>query len=193
MKKESLLKIFSRMPVLETERLTLRAMQVSDAEDMYDYAKRPDVTRYLLWRPHTDIAYTRQYLTFLSRRYRIGMHYEWAIVLKESGHMIGTCGFANIDCPNNTAEIGYVLHPDHHGKGIVAEAALRVMRFGFSVLGLHRIEARFMKENTPSEQVMKKLGMHFEGIRREAMLVKGLYRDIGIYAILANEFRAMHE
>ena len=72
----------------------------------------------------------------------------------------------------------------------MTEAAKRVLQFGFSVLGLHRIEARYMVENTPSRQVMKKLGMTFEGVKRSSMLVKGLYRDIGTCAILANEFRA---
>ena len=190
MKKENLYHIFSRMPILETERLILRPMRVDDAPDMYDYAKNPDVARFLLWRPHPDITHTREYLEYLAGRYRLGMHYEWAIVLKETNRMIGTCGFAAIDCPHNVGEIGYVLHPDHHGKGLVPEAAARVLRFGFSVLGLHRIEARFMVGNNASCRVMEKLGMRFVGIRREAMLVKGVYRDIGTYAILASEFRA---
>ena len=49
MKKETLYHIFSHFPELETERLILRAMRVSDAASMYDYAKRPEVTKYLLW------------------------------------------------------------------------------------------------------------------------------------------------
>ena len=190
MKKENLLHIFSRMPELETERLILRPMRVSDAPDMFDYAKRPEVTRYLLWNPHRDLTYTKRYLEYLAGRYRLGMHYEWALIHKETGHMIGTCGFANIDCTHNSGELGYVLHPDHHGKGLAPEAARRVMKFGFSVLGLHRIEARYMVENLASRSVMEKLGMRDEGVRREAMLVKGEYRDIGTYAILVNEFRA---
>ena len=190
MKKENLLHIFSRMPELETERLILRPMRVSDAPDMFDYAKRPDVTRYLLWSPHRDLAYTKRYLEYLAGRYRLGMHYEWALIHKGDGRMIGTCGFANIDCTHNSGELGYVLNPDYHGQGLVPEAARRVMKFGFSVLGLHRIEARYMVENGASRSVMEKLGMRDEGVRREAMLVKGEYRDIGTYAILVNEFRA---
>jgi ribosomal-protein-alanine N-acetyltransferase len=72
----------------------------------------------------------------------------------------------------------------------MTEAARRILQFGFQVLGLHRIESRFMIENDPSRRVMERLGMTFEGVRRSAMLVKGLYRDIGICSILANEFRA---
>ena len=123
-------------------------------------------------------------------RYRLGQFYDWALINKEDGKMIGTCGFVKFDLPHNCAEIGYVLNPDYHGQGLMPEAAKRILQFGFSVLGLHRIEARYMAANTPSRHVMEKLGMTFEGIQRGRMLVKGLYRDIGTCAILASEFRA---
>ena len=190
MKKETLYHIFSKFPQLETERLLLRALRVSDATDMYDYAKRPEVTKYLLWNPHPDIQYTRRYLEYLAGRYRLGQFYDWAIVSKADARMIGTCGFVRFDCTHNTAELGYVLNPDYHGQGYMFEAAQRILKFGFSALGLHRIEARYMVKNLASRQVMDHLGMTFEGVRRDAMLVKGTYRDIGYCAILANEFRA---
>ncbi|MBE6555668.1 MAG: GNAT family N-acetyltransferase [Ruminococcaceae bacterium] len=189
MKKENLLHIFSRMPQLETERLLLRPMRVTDAQDMFEYAKSEEVTRYLLWRPHPDVAYTRSYLEYLAGRYRLGTCYEWAVTLKQEKRMIGTCGFASISCPDNTAELGYVLNPRYRGMGLMPEAAKRVMRFGFDVMNLHRIEARYMVGNDASLQVMKKLGMRFEGVKRESMLVKGAYRDIATCAILAREFR----
>ncbi len=190
MKKESLYRIFSHMPELQTENLLLRPARVSDADDMFAYAKNPEVSKYLLWSPHPDLAYTRRYLEYLAGRYRIGAHFEWAVIHKKTGRMIGTCGFAKIDTAHNSAELGYVLHPDFRGQGLVVEAAKRVMDFGFSVLMLHRVEARYMVENAASRRVMEKLRMRFEGVYREAMLIKGLYRDIGVCAILRGEFRA---
>ncbi|MBE6701995.1 MAG: GNAT family N-acetyltransferase [Ruminococcaceae bacterium] len=189
MKKETIYDIFSHIPSLETERLLLRALRVSDAADMFDYAKRPEVTRYLLWNPHPDIKHTKRYLEYLATRYRVGMFYDWALIHKKEKRMIGTCGFVRFDYPHNSAEIGYVLNPDYHGQGLMPEAANAVLAFGFSTLKLHRIEARFMIENTPSRHVMEKLGMTFEGVKRHAMLVKGSYRDIGSCAILENEFK----
>ena len=147
MNKESLCRIFSNIPELETPRLLLRRMKASDSADMYDYARRPEVSRYLLWRPHADVAYTRRYLEYLGGRYRIGAHYEWAVIHKKTDRMIGTCGFARVDTANNCAELGYVLHPDFHGQGIMTEACERVLQFGFQVLGLNRIEARYMVGN----------------------------------------------
>ena len=190
MKREALLHIFSHMPTLETERLLLRPMRVCDTEDMYAYAKDPEVTQYLLWRPHASPAYTRSYLEYLAGRYRLGEHYEWGMIHKESGRMIGTCGFAAIDCQHNCGELGYVLNPAYRGQGLGTEAAERVLAFGFAELGLHRIEARYMVENTASARVMEKLGMRFEGVARSSLLVKGTYRDIGKYAILESEFKS---
>ena len=190
MNKESLCRIFSHIPELESERLLLRAMRVSDSADMYDYARRPEVSEYLLWRAHTDVQYTRRYLEYLGGRYRIGVHYEWAVVHKQTGRMIGTCGFARVDTANNCAELGYVLHPDFTGQGLMTEACKRVLQFGFSVLGLNRIEARYMLGNDASRRVMNRLGMLFEGVQRASMLVKGKYRDIATCAILAKDYRA---
>ena len=189
MTREELQRIFTRIPTLETERLQLRAMSVKDASDMYDYARRFDVTRYLLWEPHGDRTYTEHYLSYLERLYREGEFYDWAVVEKESGRMIGTCGFTRFDFPHNSAEIGYVLSPDFHGKGYGTEAAARVVRFGFERLRLHRIEARFIQGNEASLHVMEKLGMRFEGYRRDGMWIKNAYRTIGICAILEDDPR----
>ena len=190
MKRELICRIFSHMPELQTERLILRKMRVGDEEDMYDYARRSEVTRYLLWSPHPDVYYTRDYLRYLATRYATGSFYDWAVVLRSGGRMIGTCGFTSFDCPNDAAEIGYVLNPDYRGQGIAPEAVRAVLKFGFERLALHRIEARFIQGNEASLRVMEKVGMRFEGYRREAMMVKGAYRTIGYCSILRDEYTA---
>ncbi len=193
MKRETVYRIFSRLPELETDRLLLRRMQVSDADDMYAYAKRADVTKYLTWTPHPNHAYTVEYLQYLASRYRIGDFYDWGVTLRENGRMIGTCGFTSFDFPHNAAQVGYVLNPDYWGQGIAAEALRAVIRFGFRELALHRIEACYIEGNTRSRRVMEKVGMTYEGIRREAMRIKGEYRNIGVCAVLRDEFRGGQE
>ncbi len=190
MKKEKAFRKYTKIPTLHTARLALRQMHPIDAEDMYEYACREDVTKYLLWSPHPSLPYTRDYLRCVSRRYAAGDFYDWAIIEQESRKMIGTCGFAKIDFENHSAEIGYVLNPDFHKNGYAHEAATRVMEFGFSELELHRIEARFMEGNEPSLRVMQKLGMTFEGYHKDALFIKGSYRTVGYAAITAEEFSA---
>lgn len=189
-KKEKLYRIFSHMPELLTERLTLRKLMAADAADMYAYASRAEVTRYLTWYAHPDRAYTRQYLEYLGRRYAMGMFYDWAVIYEPDCRMVGTCGFTSFNCQSDSAEVGYVINPDYWGKGIAREALLRVMEFGFSELKLHRIEARFMEGNDRSRHLMESVGMTFEGMHREALLVKGEYVSVGVCAILRSEWEA---
>ena len=189
MKKDLIYRLFSHIPTLETDRLTLRGMRVSDAPDMYEYACRPSVTEYLTWEPHASVEETREYLTYVGQRYRTGDFYDWAVVDRESGHMIGTCGFTSFNCPHDTAEIGYVLNPAYQGKGLATEAVRRVLDFGFDELGLHRIEAHFMEGNDASRRLMERVGMTFEGYARESMRIKGRFCTIGTCAILRYEYR----
>lgn len=187
-KRALIYKIFTKMPEIETERLILRRMRADDATDMFEYARRKDVTEFLTWFPHPDKQYTKDYLEYLGTRYRVGDFFDWAITLKENGKMIGTCGFTSFDYANDCAEMGYVLNPDYRGHGIAPEALRAVLQFGFDNLGLHRAEAKFIEGNDASRRVMEKVGMKFEGIRRGGMLIKGEYKSIGICAILRDEF-----
>ncbi|MBO5023631.1 MAG: GNAT family N-acetyltransferase [Clostridia bacterium] len=188
---KSKLSVFKKIPTVTTPRLVMRKMLPSDDEDMFEYAKNPAVTRYLLWEEHVSRKFTHSYLKFIQSQYAAGNFYDWALTLAESGKMIGTCGFSSFDTDNNAAEVGYVLSPDHWRKGIATEALLRVMRFGFEELELHRIYARIMDGNTASEAVARKCGMKHEATFRKALLVKGEYRTIKIYAVLREEFQKL--
>ena len=191
MNRETLVRIFSKIPTIETERLILRPMSARDAADMFDYSSRAELTKYLLWSPHNTVGYTREYLSYIEKRYKLGDFYDWAVVERESGRMIGTCGFTSIDLANRRGEIGYVLNPDYHRRAYAPEAARAVIEFGFGKLELNRIEARFMEGNEPSRRVAEKIGMTFEGYARDAIFVKGSYRTVGTCAILRDEFQKL--
>lgn len=180
--------LFRHMPVLNTERLLLRKMLQKDTNDMYEYASRADVTEYLTWSPHISPAATEEYLCSLDALYREGRFYDWALIIRESGKMIGTCGFTSFDYANNSAEIGYAMNPAFWGNGYMREAALAVMGFGFSEMLLHRIEAKYIIGNERSRKLMENCGMTYEGIHRSSMLIKGEYRDIGVCSVLYEEF-----
>ena len=185
---EIIKKYFCPMPILFSERLFFRTMRKSDYRDMYEYAKQDRVTEYLLWKPHPDEDYTYDYLDYVESRYRVGDFYDWALVLRDSGKMIGTCGFNYFDKINNSAEIGYVLNPAYWNQGIATEAVKTVIRFGFVELDLNRIEARHMIGNNPSGRVMEKCGMKHEGILRSAVLVGDEYKTVSVYSILYGEY-----
>jgi ribosomal-protein-alanine N-acetyltransferase len=166
----------------------LRKILPSDYKDMYEYSSLDEVTKYLLWSSHPSEEYTRQYIEYLQQRYKIGDFYDWAISLKDSGKMIGTCGFTRFDFANNCAEIGYVLNPKYWGQGYCTEAVSKIIEFGFNNLHLNRIEARYMKDNVGSRRVMEKCKMTFEGTMKSAVYAKNKYWDIGVCAILKDRY-----
>lgn len=184
MRRELIYKTFSNIPPLETERLLLRRLQALDAVDMFDYARRGDVTRYLTWSPHPSVAYTREYLEYVETRYDAGEFFDWALEERSSGRMIGTCGFTGFDYRSDCGEVGYVLNPCVWGHGYATEALRAVIAFGFEQLKLHRIEARYVIGNAASRHVMERVGMTYEGTLRGAMLIKHEHCDIGICAVV---------
>ena len=192
MNHDELTRIFRDPPELDTPRLTFRKMLKKDSEDMYEYASQRAVTEYLMWSPHDSETYTRRYLTYLQSRYRTGEFHDWALVYRENGKMIGTCGFTRFNLEANSAEIGYVLNPAYWGMGLAPEAARRILQFGFLELRLHRIEAHYMIGNDRSRRVMDKIGMTFEGVQRESLHVRGHYVSIGVCSILMEEYRELY-
>lgn len=181
--------IFADIPRLETDRLILRKITPEDANDIYDYSSRSEVTRYLLWEPHQNRARTFEYLHCILEKYKAGEFYDWAIEYREDHRMIGTCGFTSFDLENNHAEVGYVLHPQYWGKGIAPEALDRILSFGFDRLRLHRIEARYLIGNDRSRRVLEKCGMSREGVRRQDIFLRGTYCDVGVCSILHDEYQ----
>ena len=174
--------------MIETERLILRRISPTDAYDFYEYASDGEVSRYLLWSPHQSLEYTREYLAYLESRYAVGDFFDWAIVLKDSGRMIGTVGFTRFRYEDDCGEVGYVLSRSFWGNGYAVEALRAVLRFGFCTLLLERIEAKFLEGNVRSLSVMEKVGMRLEGYHRSSMRVKGSLRTVGVAAILRDEF-----
>lgn len=186
MEKEHL-KIFLKIPTLETERLVLRRMLLTDISDINEYASDPEVSRYLLWYPHASIDFTKRYLKLVDKKYKSNDFFDWAVTY--NGKMIGTCGFSSLDVHNNCGEIGYVLNRAFWGRELAVEAVGAVITFGFEVLGLNRIEARFMIENSASRRVLEKCGLKSEGVLREAIIAKGSYKDIEIFSMTATDYK----
>ena len=188
MTQEQLHRRFSNPPTLESDRLILRKISVSDAEDMFAYSQREDVTRYLLWDPHPDVIYTEHYIRYLQGRYEVGDFYDFALVLRTTGKMIGTVGFTSFDLPNSGAEIGYVISPEYQGCGYATEAVKRILAYGFEECGLVRISAICMKGNLASLRVMEKCGMKREGVLRSAVYAKGEMKDVHLSAIIDRDY-----
>jgi ribosomal-protein-alanine N-acetyltransferase len=181
--------IFSHLPTLETERLILRPMRMSDARDLFAYAQDPEVSRHVLWDTHQSLGESRQFLRGALRQYRRGQPSSFAITLKDSGRMIGTIGFMWVNLDHQSAEVGYSLSRDYWNRGIMTEALRQVVAFGFERLRLNRIEAQHEVDNPASGRVMAHVGMQYEGTLRKRIKNKGRYVDVALYAILREDPR----
>ncbi len=190
MKKHRIEAVYKNLPSLETERLLLRPLRPSDAEDLYEFASRPCVSEYLLWDPHRSLSYTKEYLADILKMYRRFEYFEWAVVERQSNKMIGTCGFTAFDFRRDAGEIGYSLNPDYWGRGYATEAAAAALRFGFETLELERVEAFYVLDNTASARVLAHIGMKYMG-ETEPMCIKEHERRVGIYALTREEYSAV--
>lgn len=100
--------------------------------------------------------------------------------------MIGTIDFVWWKQVHRSAEIGYILSPDYWGKGLAAEAANELIKFGFNKMDLVRIQAKCFAEHIASQRVMEKAGMNYEGTLRKELFIKEKHRDIKLYSIVRN-------
>lgn len=182
-------RVFRDLPRLETDRLVLKKLSVSDAEDMYSYASLNSVTRFLLWSPHLNIEDTRGYIEFLNRQYKKGTYADWGVFLKSEDRLIGTTGFADFDFENNTGEVGYVLNPAYQGNGYMSEAVSEILSVAFERIGLDRVDLRIMEENKPSRRLASRLGFDFVKVGDEPLNVKGEDRIIHYYSLAKEKWK----
>ena len=182
--------VFADLPTLETARLLLRPMRMEDADDMFAYASDPEVARYTTWEEHHSVEDSKLFLANMIESYRQHKVASWGLVHKGDGRLIGTCGFASWSTYHASAEIGYAMSRHYWGQGLMTEAVGETVRFGFTRMGLNRIEALCLPENLASARVMEKAGMSYEGLLREHLYAKGNYHDLKIYSILRREWQA---
>lgn len=182
------LQLLDSFPVLKTERLFLRKILLTDAQDIYEYASNPLVSKYLVWHPHKSIEDTKDYICQVIQSYINREPATWGIELQEENKLIGTISFLNWDQNNFKSEVGFVLSYKYWRKGIISEALNKVLHFGFTRMYLNRIEARTMVNNIASQKLLEKIGMQFEGILYEQMYIKDNFENIKLYSILRQDF-----
>lgn len=176
---------------IETERLILRPFTSEDAEPMFcNWASDPEVTQYLTWPAHSDVAVSRWVVNDWVSHYGEEYFYQWAIVPRDLGEPIGTISVVAGNDQAGWVEIGYCIGKRWWRQGYMTEALARVIRFFFEDVGISRIQAKHDVRNPNSGAVMAKCGMTREGIlRRYDRNNRGIC-DCAIYSILREEFHA---
>ncbi|KID29088.1 acetyltransferase, ribosomal protein N-acetylase [Prauserella sp. Am3] len=187
--------IVDRTRVLRTPRLVLRAFVSADLDPLHAIRSREDVNRYLYERPMSreDVAAKlAERIERYSTLAEPGDTLLLAVTLRgadgEPGEVIGDVNLHWHQGEHKQAEVGYVLHPDHAGKGFATEATRPLVELAFTELGVHRVCGRLDARNLASARVLEKLGMRREAHLRENEWVKGEWTDEAVYAVLDREW-----
>ncbi|MGQ4242260.1 GNAT family N-acetyltransferase [Enterococcus casseliflavus] len=155
--KERHLLLLAENQRLETPRLLLRPVSLADAADMFAYANDEEATRFVFPK-HASLEETKQQIASYFIAMPLG---KFGIEEKVTGKLVGTIDL-RIDSDTATGELGYIVNRAYWGQGIVPEAAMVLLHFGFETLELIRIFARHDARNPQSGRVMDKIGMKVE-------------------------------
>jgi len=169
---------------IETERLILRRCGMSDARPIFEaYAQDEEVTRFMTWRPHTNIRQTKTYLKTMVEAWDEGTEFTWVILLKNHS-LIGAIGCRMMQFK---AEAGYVLARPSWNNGYATEAFRALVNWLIAQPEIYRVGAVCDIENPASARVMEKAGMQREGVLRRWIMhpqMSDSPRDCYCYSIV---------
>jgi ribosomal-protein-alanine N-acetyltransferase len=147
---------FTPFPVLATERLILRCLEVSDDQQLFKLRSSKIVNKYIVRPIQKDIKEIRAFINKIIDGINNDEWIYWVITLKENPKLIGTICYWNFSSKKTVAEIGYELDPAFQGKGIMSEVLKKIIEFGFQEIELDAIEAYTHKNNNNSTKLLQK-------------------------------------
>lgn len=181
------------MENISTRRLLLTPWRdcQKDAEELYAYAKDPEVGPNAGWKPHESVEESGQIIRQLFMESN-----TWAIREKDTCKIIGSISLEQDRRREDvkSMEMGYSLSRDCWGKGYMTEAAKAVMSYGFEKYGLVVMSICTSPLNKRSQRVIEKCGFTYEGLQRRGYhIYDGTDRDNLMFSILREEWEAQKE
>ncbi len=144
------------MQTLETKRLKLRPLKLTDVDLLFAYAKKTNIGPMAGWKPHETILDTTKILKLLITEGEV-----WAITIKPNDDLVGTIGLHVrnfINAVEDRREIGYVLDDTYWGMGYTPEAVMKVLHYAFYDEEMKEIVCGHYEENKQSKRVIEKCG-----------------------------------
>lgn len=147
--------------VIETERLILRPWKETDAEDLYEYAKDPEVGPIAGWPVHTSVENSLEII-----REVLSAEGSFAVCLKEDNRAIGSVGLippmqSHTEAADTEIEIGYWIGVPFWGKGYIPEAVKALQKHAFENLGCTAIWCGYYDGNEKSRRCQEKCGFTY--------------------------------
>lgn len=150
--------------ILETERLLLRPLELSDADEMFAMDNQTEVHKYLWQSPTQSVEETIKIIEMVQKQYQENGIGRFATILKETNEFIGWTGikFVNDHVENgntNFYDYGYRLNPKFWGKGYATEASIAWLDYGFNQMNIEKMNAYTHHKNGASNHILGKVGM----------------------------------
>ena len=181
--------VFKKFPNLESKRLKFSEITSDDAQSLLDIRGNEQVMKFMDTNKFKSIHDSLKFINSIAESFNSLEGINWAIIEKVTNKFIGYFGFWRLDKKNCRAEIGYVLHPDYWGNGFMKETLDIMVKFGFSELEIHSIEANVNPKNLASIKLLEKFGFVKEAYFRENFLFDKQYKDSVIYSLLEKDLQ----
>lgn len=186
------------LPVLTSEDVVLREVQLADAATLARLMTMPEVARFISPPPPTVDGFER-FIATSQRQRALGEGACFAVTLRDGGPPIGIFqirmplplqpDIALIGSPLSTAEWGFALSSECWGTGIFQQAAALILEFAFDLVGVRRLEARCALNNGRGQRALAKVGATAEGILRQGLLAADGPLDQVLWAIVDRDWR----
>ena len=174
---------------LETERLILRPININDAESIFHYRADAITNQFQGWIPKNIVDVQDFIKNRVSSTINVnGTWFQFAIILKTTGELIGDTGLHFFDKENKQVEIGCTISKNYQGNGYATEALSEIMKYLFDTLNKHRIIASIDPRNINSIKLVEKLNFRKEAHFKESIMSNDVWVDDLIYAILKIEW-----
>ena len=173
---------------IKSARLTIRPIQIADADAIFEYRSNAEVNLYQGWIPKSidDVH------DFIANKVapEINLPCKWfqLVIIKDQGNeLIGDIGVYFPATDASQVEMGCTLNQTHHGKGYATEALKATITYLFEVLGKRRIVASVDPRNLPSIRLIERLGFLKKGHKMGSLFINGEWVDDFVYALERDE------
>ena len=176
-------------PVIQTQRLLLRELTLDDAPRLFDIHGNADAMRYFGTDPLKESHEAEKLIAkFAALRDGPNPGVRWALVARETGELLGTCGLFGWNREWHRCLMGYELAESSRGQGYMGEALRAAIAWGFAEMQLNRFEVLIHPDNEPSLRLAQRLGFRREGLLREVARWGGAFHDLMQLSLLRREW-----